>query len=310
MNTLAGRTAIITGAGRGLGREHALLFAALGANVVVNDNGAASDGSGEASGPAHDVVAEIEAAGGRAVAHVGSVTDWAESERMVRLAVETFGGLDVLVNNAGILRDRFLVTMSEAEWDSVMEVHLKGHFVPLHHAANHWRAESRAGRSVNAAVVNTSSPSGLRGNPGQVNYAAAKAGIAAMTLVASRELDRIGVRVNAIAPVARTRLTSGSPAFAAKVGADEEGFDHWDPANVSPLVVALSTAECRLSGRVFTVLGGHIGLQETWTETETFDKDGRWTVDELEAALAGLPGGAPAFESSIEAHEARLRANA
>ncbi|GAA1865772.1 SDR family oxidoreductase [Pseudonocardia ailaonensis] len=299
---------IITGAGRGLGREHALLFAGLGANVVVNDNGAATDGSGATAGPAHDVVAEIKAAGGRAVAHVGSVTDWSESERMVRLAIETFGGLDVLVNNAGILRDRFLVTMSEAEWDSVMEVHLKGHFVPLHHAANHWRAESKAGRPVNAAVVNTSSPSGLRGNPGQLNYAAAKAGIAAMTLVAARELDRIGVRVNAIAPVARTRLTSGSPAFAATVGRDAAGFDHWDPANVSPLVVALSAADCRVSGRVFTVLGGHIGLQETWRETETFDKDRRWTVDELEATLAVLPGGAPVFESSIKAHEARQEA--
>jgi NAD(P)-dependent dehydrogenase (short-subunit alcohol dehydrogenase family) len=305
MSDFAGRTVLITGSGRGLGREHALLFARLGANVVVNDNGAASDGSAGDQTPAGEVVAEIEASGGRAVAHAGSVADWDSAAAMVELAVETFGGLDVLVNNAGILRDRFTVNMSEAEWDSVMEVHLKGHFCPLRHAAAYWREQSKAGKRVNAAVVNTSSPSGLRGNPGQLNYAAAKAGIAAMTQVASRELERYGVRVNAIAPVARTRLTLASPEFAAKLDVDGTAFDEWDPANVSPLVAWLAAPDCQVSGQVFVIVGGHIGWQQTWTEAEVFDKPGRWTVDELRETLAGLPAGAPEFVSSLKAKAQR-----
>ncbi|WP_459983100.1 SDR family oxidoreductase [Nocardioides sp. AN3] len=309
MSTFSGRTVLVTGGGRGLGREHALLFARLGANVVVNDNGAGSDGSAAEQTPADEVVAEIEALGGRAVAHAGSVSNWDSAAEMIDLAVETFGGLDVLVNNAGILRDRFTVNMSEAEWDSVMDVHLKGHFCPLRHASAYWREQAKAGKTVNAAVVNTSSPSGLRGNPGQLNYAAAKAGIAAMTQVASRELERYGVRVNAIAPVARTRLTMASPEFASKLAADEGGFDEWDPANISPLVAWLAAPDCQVSGQVFVVVGGHIGWQQSWTEIQSFDKDSRWTVDEIDAALKDLPAGAPEFVSSLKAKEQRDAAN-
>ena len=300
---------IVTGGGRGLGREHALLFARLGANVVVNDNGSASDGSAAEQSPADEVVAEIEAIGGRAVAHAGSVSDWDSAAAMVDLAVETFGGLDVLVNNAGILRDRFTVNMSEAEWDAVMNVHLKGHFCPLRHASAYWREQSKLGKPVNAAVVNTSSPSGLRGNPGQLNYAAAKAGIAAMTQVASRELERYGVRVNAIAPVARTRLTLASPEFATNLEVADGDFDEWDPANVSPLVAWLAAPDCRLSGQVFIVVGGHIGWQQGWSEIQTFDKAGRWTVDELRESLKDLPAGAPEFVSSLQAKQRRDAAN-
>ncbi|MFI5953915.1 SDR family oxidoreductase [Cryptosporangium sp. NPDC051539] len=305
MSTFLGRTVIVTGGGRGLGREHALLLARLGANVVVNDNGSGSDGSAAEQTPAHDVVAEIEAIGGRAVAHTGSVSDWDSAAAMVDLAVRTFGGLDVLVNNAGILRDRFTVNMSEAEWDSVMDVHLKGHFCPLRHASAYWREQAKLGKPVNAAVVNTSSPSGLRGNPGQLNYAAAKAGIAAMTQVASRELERFGVRVNAIAPVARTRLTLASPEFAKNLDVAGDAFDEWDPANVSPLVAWLAAPDCRLSGQVFVVVGGHIGWQQGWSEARTFDKAGRWTVDELREALGELPAGAPEFVSSLQAKQRR-----
>jgi NAD(P)-dependent dehydrogenase (short-subunit alcohol dehydrogenase family) len=292
MAVLDGRTAIVTGAGRGLGRAHALLLAELGAAVVVND--ADPDGADGATGPAQAVVEEIRARGGRATAHVGSVADWETAEDLIRMAVETFGGLDILVNNAGILRDRFLVSMSESEWDSVIDVHLKGHFCPLRHAAAYWRAESKAGRAVNAAVINTSSGAGLRGNPGQLNYAAAKAGIATMTLVAARELERYGVRVNAIAPVARTRLTADTPLLRDRMTAGA-GFDPWEPANTSPLVAWLAAPQCRLSGQVFAIVGGRIALQRTWTEVETFEVDHRWTVEELQAALDELPAGPSEF---------------
>ncbi|TSD40327.1 SDR family NAD(P)-dependent oxidoreductase [Rhodococcus sp. KBS0724] len=299
MATLVGRTAIVTGGGRGLGREHALLLAKLGANVVVNDNGAASDGSADSATPADEVVAEISARGGNAIAHVGSVSNWDQADEMVQLAVGHFGGLDILVNNAGILRDRMLVNMSESEWDSVMDVHLKGHFCPLRSAANHWRREAKAGNTVAGSVINTSSPSGLRGNPGQLNYAAAKAGIAAMTVIAARELERYGVRVNAIAPVARTRLTLSTPGFA-ELDAATSGFDVFDPGNISPLVAYLATANCQISGQVFSVKGGHIGWERGWTEQSAYDKDSRWTVDELATALSEIPSGAPAYESSLQ----------
>jgi len=299
MATLKGRTAIVTGAGRGLGREHALLFAELGAKLVVNDNGTGPDGSGDDSSPAHEVVEEIKARGGKAVAHVGSVANWDSARGMVALAVDTFGGLDILVNNAGILRDRTFVNMSEAEWDAVMDVHLKGHFCPLRHAAEYWRTQAKAGETVSASVINTSSGSGLRGNPGQVNYAAAKAGIAMMTLVAARELDRYGVRVNAIAPVARTRLTMATPGLGDRIGTDGDGgFDRWAPENVTPLVAWLAQQDCAVSGQVFSVMGGHIGWQQGWVEQESFDKDRRWTVDEIGAALRELPAGPSPFEMS------------
>jgi NAD(P)-dependent dehydrogenase (short-subunit alcohol dehydrogenase family) len=290
MNTLKDRVAIVTGAGRGLGRAHALLFAELGAKVVVNDNGASPDGSGDDRTPAHEVVAEIRERGGEAVAHVGSVSDWDTGKAMIDLAVDTFGRLDVLVNNAGILRDRTIVKMSEAEWDSVVDVHLKGHFVPLRHAADHWRQRAKSGDTTDAAVINTASGSGLRGNPGQVNYAAAKAGIASMTQVAARELERYGVRVNAIAPVARTRLTLQTPGLAERLTV-EEGFDKWAPENISPLVAWLARADCHVTGQVFSVAGGMVGWERGWTRRETFEKDSRWSQDELAAALAALPAG-------------------
>jgi NAD(P)-dependent dehydrogenase (short-subunit alcohol dehydrogenase family) len=294
VTSLEGRTAIVTGAGRGLGRSHALLLSQLGARVVVNDTGGGLRGEGNDSDAASEVVAEIQAAGGQAVAHFGSVSDWDAAREMVELAVRTFGGLDILVNNAGILRDRMLVNMSEADFDSVVDVHLKGHFCPLQHAASYWRSETKAGRSVDASVVNTSSGSGLRGNPGQINYASAKSGIAMMTLVAARELTRYGVRVNAIAPVARTRLTENTPGLGDRIG-QQDGFDKWAPENVSPLVAWLASPECKLSGEVFGIVGGRIARQQCWTEQEVFEIDRRWTVDELRTALAHLPAGPSEF---------------
>lgn len=291
---------IITGGGRGLGREHALRFAERGANVVVNDNGAGPDGEGDDNTPAREVVEEIAANGGNAVAHVGSASRWDSAREMVELAVETFGGLDVLVNNAGILRDRTIVNMTEAEWDAVMDVHLKGHFCPLRHAASYWRSESKAGKEVRASVINTSSGSGLRGNPGQLNYAAAKAGIAIMSVVAARELERYGVRVNAIAPVARTRLTETTPGLGDRIAEETDGaFDIWSPANVTPLVSWLAEEKCHVSGQVFSIAGGHVGWQQGWVEQEAFDMDRAWTEAGLADALAHLPSGPPAWQSSV-----------
>ena len=211
MGALDGRIAVITGAGRGIGRAHALLFAREGAKVVVNDLGGAEDGSGADTGPAHDVVEEIKALGGEAVANTDNVAEFAGAERLIQSAIDAFGDLNVLVNNAGILRDRMLVNMSEAEWDDVVRVHLKGHFAPLRFAAAYWRERSKAGHEVNAAVVNTSSTSGLFNNPGQTNYGAAKTGITSLTIIAQKELERYGVRVNAIAPAAFTRLIATIP---------------------------------------------------------------------------------------------------
>jgi NAD(P)-dependent dehydrogenase (short-subunit alcohol dehydrogenase family) len=292
MGALDGRTAVITGAGRGIGREHALLFAAEGANVVVNDLGGAVDGSGDDRSPAQQVVDEIVSAGGRAVASVDDVCDWEGGQRLVRTAVEAFGDLHVLVNNAGILRDRVLVNMSEEEWDSVVHVHLKGHFVPTRHAAAYWRQRTKEGHEVRASVINTSSTSGLLGNPGQTNYGAAKAGIAAFTVIAAEELVRYGVRVNAIAPAARTRMTEQTPGLSDIVQAPRDAavFDSWDPANVSPLVAYLATESCPATGRVFFVQGGQIRLFQPWTMTESIERDGRWTVSGLQAEMHRLGG--------------------
>lgn len=288
MGALDGRVAIITGAGRGIGREHALLFAAEGARVVVNDLGGGNDGSGSDGGPAREVADEIRAAGGEAVANTDNVASWAGAASLVEQAVSEFGRLDVLVNNAGILRDAFIASIDEAQWDAVIAVHLKGHMAPLHHAAAYWKQQSKAGQPVRGSVINTASASGtFLPNPGQVNYGAAKAGIAALTLVAAQELERYGVRANAIAPVARTRLTLATPGLGAMFAAPvEEGeFDAFSPANISPLVAYLATERCTLNGKLFAVQGGSIGLLEGWHSVRTTDTDKPWTIAEVEQRL-------------------------
>ncbi|HEX5367377.1 MAG TPA: SDR family oxidoreductase [Acidimicrobiales bacterium] len=287
MGSLDGRVAIITGAGRGLGREHALLFAAEGAKVVVNDLGGEVDGSGRSTGPAQEVVDEIRAMGGEAVANTDSVADWDGARRLVQTAVDTFGGLDVLVNNAGILRDRMLVNMTAEEWDAVMNVHLRGTFAPAHWAAAHWRDRAKAGEPNDARIVNTSSGSGLYGNPGQTNYGAAKAGIAAFTIIAARELERYGVTVNAVAPGARTRMTAPLGFGTAEVPAGE--FDAFAPDNISPLVVWLGSSSSRgITGRVFNVSGGSVGVAEGWRRGPSVDKGSRWEPAELADVIPEL----------------------
>ena len=285
-----GRVVIITGAGRGIGRAHALAFAAEGAKVVVNDIGAGADGSATGESPAEQVVAEIIAAGGQAVVNGDDVADWAGAENLIKTAIDTFGGLDVLVNNAGFLRDRMLVGMSEGEWDAVIRVHLKGHFAPLRHAAAYWRAEAKAGKTVDARIINTSSGAGLQGSIGQGNYAAAKAGIAEMTIQAAAELKNYGVSVNAIAPAARTRMTVGAGgAMAESMAAPEEGFDAMAPENISPLVVWLGSAESKdVTGRVFEVEGGKITVAEGWRHGPSEDKGDRWDPKEIGPVVATL----------------------
>ncbi|MDV5143036.1 SDR family oxidoreductase [Streptomyces sp. SBC-4] len=275
-----GRVVIVTGAGRGLGRAHALAFAAEGAKVVVNDLGVAADGSGGGAGPAQQVVDEVTAAGGEAVAHGGDIATADGAASLITTALETFGRLDTLVNNAGFLRDRMLVNLDEDEWDAVMRVHLKGHFLPLKYATAHWRAEAKAGRTPEARVINTSSGAGLLGSVGQGNYAAAKAGIIGLTLVAAAETGRYGVQVNAIAPAARTRMTEQT--FAETMAAPEDdAFDAMAPENVSPLVVWLgSAASAGVTGRVFEAEAGRITVMEGWRPGPTADKGARWTPAE------------------------------
>jgi NAD(P)-dependent dehydrogenase (short-subunit alcohol dehydrogenase family) len=276
---LTDRVAVITGAGRGLGRTHALLFAAEGAKVVVNDLGGAEDGSGSDASPAQQVVDEITSAGGQAVANHDDVSDFDGAKRMIDQAIETFGDLHVLVNNAGILRDRMLFNMSTDEWDAIMKVHLRGHFAPLRHAAAYWRDKAKAGSETKRAVINTSSTSGLFNNPGQTNYGAAKTGIASLSIIADRELSRYGVRVNAIAPAAATRLTQlGRPP---REGPAPEAWDPGDPANVSPFVAYLATESCPIHGRVFFVQGGGVFLFQPFTIVDQVQKEGRWTIEEL-----------------------------
>jgi NAD(P)-dependent dehydrogenase (short-subunit alcohol dehydrogenase family) len=275
---LNGKVAIVTGAGRGIGREHALALAAAGAKVVVNDLGAALSGEGHDDTPAQQVVQEIEARGGEAAANGENVADFAGAERLVGQAIERFGRLDILVNNAGILRDRMLVNMSEAEWDAVIAVHLKGHFAPTRHAAAYWREQSKAGEEVRGRVINTSSPSGVFGNIGQANYGAAKAGIAGFTLIAAQELHRYGVTVNCLAPNARTRMTEDI----FDTSAPAQGFDPLDPGNMSPLVVALCADEAQgITGQVFHVWGGAINALQGWSAGELFASDERWDADAL-----------------------------
>jgi NAD(P)-dependent dehydrogenase (short-subunit alcohol dehydrogenase family) len=291
MPKLDGKVAVVTGAGRGIGREHALALARAGAKIVVNDLGASLAGEGADAGPAHDVVREIEAFGGEAVANGENVAGFAGAKRLIDGAVAVFGRLDILVNNAGILRDRMLVNMEEHEWDAVIEVHLKGHFAPTRHAAAYWRERSKAGEQVAARVINTSSPSGVFGNVGQLNYGAAKAGIVGFTLIAAQELQRYGVTVNAIAPNARTRMTEA--AFG-EIPTPEDGFDPADPANNSPIVVALCADEAQdITGQVFFVYGGVVNMLSGWQAGELFASDERWDPHALLQELRNrLPDGA------------------
>lgn len=293
MGTLDGRVAIITGAGRGIGREHALLFAAEGASVVVNDLGGGNDGTGSDVGPAQEVVNEIRAAGGKAVANTDDIADWSGAESLVAQAVAEFGALDVLVNNAGILRDAFIAGLEESQWDAVLNVHLKGHAAMLHHAAAHWKQRAKAGEQPNAAVINTASASGVTmPNAGQANYGAAKAGIAALTLVAAEELERYGVRANAIAPIARTRLTLATPGMSAIFAAEvEEGeADLLSPANIAPLVAYLARADCPFTGEVFAVQGGSIQRLRGWTAEQTVEHDDVWSVDSVAKKVGAWAG--------------------
>jgi NAD(P)-dependent dehydrogenase (short-subunit alcohol dehydrogenase family) len=287
---LEGRVAVITGAGNGIGREHALLFAREGAKVVVNDLGGNPDGTGADASPATKVVAELEELGGEAVANHDDVSDFEGAHNLIQQAIDQFGQLDVLVNNAGILRDQFIHRMTEEEWDLVIKVHLKGHFATLRHATDHWRARSKAGETVNGAVINTASASGTYlPNPGQANYGSAKAAIAALSLVAAAELGRLGVRVNAIAPAARTRLTEHVPGMVGEIMKKpaDGSFDTMNPAHVSPLVAFLAREDCTITGKMFAVQGGAISEVTGWSAGASFTTDGDWTQEILERELAG-----------------------
>lgn len=283
-----GRVVIVTGAGRGIGRGHALEFARQGASVVVNDLGVAPDGSDPSATPAQQVVDEIVAGGGAAVASSHDVADWSQAEAMVGMAVEVFGGLDVVVNNAGILRDRMFVNSEQDEWEAVLRVHVLGHAAPARHAASYWRGRSKAGESVDGRIINTSSGAGLMGSVAQAAYSAAKGAIASLTLVQSAELGRIGVTANAIAPAARTRMTEA--AFADSMAAPTDGtFDAMAPENIAPLVVWLGSSEsAHVTGRVFEVEGGQVGVADGWHHGPTRDKGRRWEPAELGAVIDEL----------------------
>lgn len=283
-----GRVAIVTGAGRGIGRGEAIELARQGAKVVVNDVGAKADGTERSSGPANEVVAEIEAFGGEATANADDVASWEGAERLVRTAIDTYGRLDVLVNNAGILRDRMIVNMSESEWDDVVRVHLKGTFATTRFAAEHWRERSKAGEDVDARLINTSSASGIYGNVGQANYGAAKAGIASFTIIASRELGRYGVTCNAIAPSALTRMITERTRKRMAAAATDE-FDPFHPDNVAPIVTWLASSQSRgITGRVFNTGGGTIGVSEGWNLGPHVSIDARWDPRELGEVVPGL----------------------
>ncbi|HVV74407.1 MAG TPA: SDR family oxidoreductase [Mycobacteriales bacterium] len=280
------RVVIVTGAGNGIGREHALLFAKEGAKVVVNDLGGARDGTGGSSGPAQAVVDEIKAIGGEAVANTDDISTWAGAEGLIATALDTFGGLDVLVNNAGILRDRMLVNMTEAEWDAVIQVHLKGTFGPARAAAAYWRDQSKAGNQPDARIINTTSPSGLFGNLGQTNYGAAKAGIAAFTIIAAGELGRYGITVNAIAPTALTRMTEDLGGFDTM---DEDMKASVSPDKISPLVVWLGSKEsAEVTGRVFGVWGNKISVAEGWAYGPSVTREEKWQPGELGEVIPAM----------------------
>src|SRR5215471_17507428 len=284
-----GRVVIVTGAGRGIGRGHALEFARQGARVVVNDLGGARDGTGASQAPAAEVVEEIQALGGAAVANTDDVSDWDGAGRVVQTALDHFGRLDVLVNNAGILRDRMIFNMEPEEWDAVIKVHLRGTFAPTRHAVALWRDQFKAGQLVDARVINTSSSSGIFGNPGQTNYGAAKAGIAAFTVIAAQEVERYGITVNAIYPGALTRMTEDLARWGSGQEQTDEERERRAPENVAPLVVWLASAESRgITGRVFGVRGGSITVAEGWHGGPRAEKAGRWDPAELGAVVPGL----------------------
>jgi NAD(P)-dependent dehydrogenase (short-subunit alcohol dehydrogenase family) len=289
-----GRVAIVTGAGRGIGRGHAIELSRQGARVVVNDLGADVDGEGRSSGPAHEVVEEIRSFGGDAVANGEDVSDFEGAKRLIDCALDTFGGLDVLVNNAGILRDRMLVNMSIEEWDAVVRVHLRGTFAPTRWAAGYWRDRAKAGEVNDARIINTSSSSGIYGNIGQTNYGAAKAGIAAFTIIAAKELGRYGVTVNAIAPGARTRMTENLARARGVASPEPDEFDARSPDNVAPIVSWLASAESSgVTGRVFNVAGGRLSVAEGWHAGPVTDKGGRWDPSELGPVVLDLVAQAP-----------------
>lgn len=280
MGLLDGKVAVVTGAGRGIGREHSLALAREGAKIVVNDLGGSAAGEGSDDTPAQQVADEIKEIGGEAVANYGNVADFAQAGEMIQQAIDEFGQLDILVNNAGILRDRMLVSMSEEEWDAVIAVHLKGHFAPTHHAANHWRARSKTGDEVAGRVINTSSPSGVFGNVGQTNYGSAKGGIATFTIIAAQELGRYGVTVNCLAPNARTRMTED---IFAGMEAEEGKYDPLDPANISPVVVALCADEAQsITGQCFFIYGSNVNVLKPWSPGTLVGKgEDLWDAKEL-----------------------------
>jgi NAD(P)-dependent dehydrogenase (short-subunit alcohol dehydrogenase family) len=292
MGICDGRVVIVTGAARGLGRAHALAFAAEGARVVVNDLGVELDGTSARSEPAEEVVEQIRAAGGEAIANGDDIADWDGAARLVQTATDTFGDLHVVVNNAGFVRDRMFANAEEDEWDAVVRVHLKGHFAPSRHAAAYWRDRSKAGEPVDARIINTSSGAGLLGSVGQAAYSAAKAGIATLTLVQAAELGRYGVTANAIAPSARTRMTEG--VFTEMMAIPDSGFDAMDPANVSPLVVWLGSADARdVTGRVFEIEGGKVSVADGWHHGPERDKEARWDPAELGPVVRSLLSESP-----------------
>ncbi|MCL4423276.1 MAG: SDR family oxidoreductase [Actinobacteria bacterium] len=296
MGVLDGKVAIVTGAGRGIGRGESLLLASEGASVIVNDVGAELTGQSADQRPAQQVVDEIKATGGQAAANYDDCSTWKGAEQLVSQAVDTFGKLDILVNNAGILRDKMSFNMEESDWDDVIRVHLKGHFAPSHFAAAHWRSRSKAGEDVSGRIINTSSEAGLYGNVGQANYSAAKAGIASLTWVLARELGKVGVTVNAIAPRARTRMTENLFAMSTKEG----GFDEWAPENVAPVVAWLASDDAKdISGQIFVVYGGAVWLMSPFTTVGELRRDSRWTPKELIDAAPSLFGdrssGVPPF---------------
>lgn len=291
MALLEGKVAIVTGAGRGIGREHALALAAEGAKIVVNDLGGSSAGEGQDAAPAQQVADEIKAGGGEATANFDNVADFQGAENLVKQAIGEFGRLDILINNAGIIRDRMLVNMSEAEWDAVIAVHLKGHFSPTRHAAAYWREQSKAGNQINGRIINTSSPSGVFGNVGQTNYGAAKAGIAAFTIISALELGRYGVTVNCLAPNARTRLTEQT---FGDIPVPEGEFDPMDPSNISPIVVGLCSDQAQsITGQCLFVYGGVVNVLKPWDLGTALSKEGKWEPDEFIRQLTEqLPEGA------------------